>query len=146
MTRLARQWSCGEIIFSLVSGGDSVHRGASPCDHYHWWTLLSPVYGTSSYRDPPWPWTWPHWTWDLTVQILKSSGQDWRPFQTCSLKDTPNCYWHLVATEVHMVSKQAVCILLECFLVTYNIRFGSCCLWSTALMIPGILFGFWFQD
>ena len=34
----------------------------------------------------------------------------------CSGSPSP-CYWHLVATEARMVGKQAVCILLECFLV-----------------------------
>ena len=48
--------------------------------------------------------------------LMTFGGQDWRPVHTCSLEDSHQC-WHLVAIEVHTVSKRAVRILLECFLV-----------------------------
>ena len=64
----------------------------------------------------------PHLTEDLGTYpfplLLTSGGHHWRPVQTCSLENLPTpWYWHLVvATETHTVGKQAVCILLECFL------------------------------
>ena len=48
--------------------------------------------------------------------LMAFGGQDWRPVHICSLEDSHQC-WHLVAIEVHTVSKWAVRILLECFLV-----------------------------
>ena len=61
------------------------------------------------------------------VPLLVASGDhDWRPVQTCSFEDPPppHQYWHLVA-KAHMLGKQAVRILLECFLVLlyYCLRF-----------------------
>ena len=68
-----------------------------PCNHYPW------CIG-------------PHCTAPLAVI---SSGQDWKPFQTCSLEDPPlpdaDKWWLL--KHVH-VGKGEVHILLECFLVT----------------------------
>ena len=84
------------------------------------------------------------WTLDLTGQgppaplghrntldrdlLMISGGHHWRPVETFSLDLTvpgPPQYWHLVATKAGTVGKWVVCILLECFLVTY-------CCWSVA--------------
>ena len=90
---------------------------------------------TSWYREPPAlvpsqatgpyctdiPWFWPFlWTSYLTVQnplgptlqVVTSSGQNWRPVQTCSLFTRPHWCWHLVDA----VEKQVVHIPLDCFL------------------------------
>ena len=77
------------------------------------------------------------------LSLLETPGdQDWIPVQSCSLEipqlvltsgdqDLETCsnlftwgphwYWHLVPTEAHTVGKQAICILLECFLVSWVI-------------------------
>ena len=55
--------------------------------------------------------------------LVTSGGDHWRPVQTCSFQGLPiplPSEQHLMVateTETRSVSKQVVCILLECFLV-----------------------------
>ena len=75
----------------------------APCDHYPWYI-------------------WRHCTGlpMAMLPLLVTSGRHhWRPVQTCSLEETPPPYqyWHLMATKVHLIGKQVVRILPECFLV-----------------------------
>ena len=86
--------------------------GGLSCDHYPWcigiWDL-QPL--------PPLPLETRHGT-----LLLTSGCHHWRPVPMCSLEDLPlppHQYWHLVvATKIHTVGKQVVCILLECNLVS----------------------------
>ena len=75
---------------------------------------------------------------------MTSGGDHWRPVQTCSFEDLPlppththkqTQEWHLVvATGSTTVSKRAVRILLECFLVTLNFFTNMVFFWVTNLL------------
>ena len=97
---------------------------------------------TSLYRAPPPP---PHITpWtpcpssppDIrpgTPLLLTSGGQHWKPVQTCSLEDLlrTDIWWcPLKHIQFATVCKQAVSILLECFLVN-DLDAEKCVLKST---------------
>ena len=102
----------------------SIHGGSS-CDHYPWCTgphcTGPPTASPSRHR------IWgPSLPLPLALAqpcplLVTSGGYHWRPVQTCSLgiivQSLPHWYWHLVATKAHMVGKQTVSILLECFMV-----------------------------
>ena len=66
------------------------------------------------YSDPPLDMA-PYCTRTTHPSRLTSGGQDWKHVQICSLEDAPVLTSN--AIEAHTVSKWAVCILLECFLV-----------------------------
>ena len=73
---------------------------------------------------PRWPVPMMHWTSQPPPPLVTSGGHHWRPVQTCSLEDSPNLYWHLVA-KACTVGKRAVCIPLECFRVYVLCCYGS---------------------
>ena len=74
-----------------------------------------PRHRTSLYSDPPLDMA-PYCTRTTHPSRLTSGDQDWKHVQICSLEDAPVLTSD--ATEADTVSKWAVCILLECFLVT----------------------------
>ena len=57
--------------------------------------------------------------------LVTSGGHHWRPVQKCSLEDPPLPLLVLTSggmvTKVRTVGKQAVGILLECFLVCFTV-------------------------
>ena len=102
----ARQRSCGKAMFSYVSVYQSVNQSVCPQGGLHV-TITHDALNLTV--QPP--------TSNMGTPLLETSGDHhWRIVKTCSLED-PHQYWHLVATEACTVGKQAVCILLGCFLV-----------------------------
>ena len=104
-----RKRSCGKVIFSQVSlilftGCPHVMTTHDALGHGY---PLDTRHGT---YPPPLP---------LPSLLLPTSdGHHRGPVQTCSLKDLPPWFWHLVvAIKTHTVGKQTVRILLECCLV-----------------------------
>ena len=100
-------------------------EGGSYCDHYPWctgtWNL--PPTWIPGIGPPP---RTRHGTYPCPTDIW------WSSLETCSnlfnCGPTPSQYWHLVvATKTCTFCKRAVCILLECILVSLHI----CSMWET---------------
>ena len=107
-----------------LSVSHPVHREGVPMwslPMIHWTSLCrTPCkHGTSLYKDPRCQNPSGHRITSMyrAPLLVTYDGHSLKPVQTCSFADTPNWYWHLVATETHTVGKQAVHILLECFLL-----------------------------
>ena len=93
---VAGRWYFHSSLLGSLFTGDGV-----PCGHYPW--CIGPLDLTVQ---PPPP--------GLVPLVLAAGDQDGRPVQTCSPQDPHQC-WHLVT----VVGKRALCILLECFLVSF---------------------------
>ena len=105
----------------------SVHQTLCPCEGGLRVTIIHDALGHGTYSSRRIPDTGPssprtrHGTYPCTTDIW------WSSLETCSnlfyCGPTPSQYWHLVvATETCTVCKRAVCILLECILVSLPTR------------------------
>ena len=120
----ARQQSCGKLMFSVVSVC-LFAEGRGPM-----WPLPM-LDWTSPYTPPPRASAAPCRTLSPTMQsdiisflLVTSGGQDWRPIQICSLQDCPPPFhqcWHLAGYCSTYDGLRAEHILLECFLVEFQI-------------------------
>ena len=59
--------------------------------------------------------------------LVISGAQDWRPVQTCSLEDLAQCWYQVAGYWSMDDGRQAVFILLECFLVEHMSHFSYSC-------------------
>ena len=84
---IARQGSCGKVMFSQVSVCHSVHgRGTSHASWDRWGTSQMPYYlpqNTLPLHQDSHPW------YTLPPGIVTSGGDYWRRVQTCSFENIP---------------------------------------------------------
>ena len=120
----ARQWSCGKVIFSVISVRQSViwsRRGWGPM-----WPLPLPLqepssaHGTSLYRTPQYQ------SQSHPFLVVTSGGQDWRPVQACLLEDPPptsaDIWWLLKSVWSAQAGGTHPIGMLSCYLLRPSAR------------------------
>ena len=118
-TSYRRKYVCGKVMFSRASvctqGRGGGEKGRSNRHGIGHMIRVHPGKGQVGYPLAIRPWE----------MLVTCDIDHWKPVQTCSF-GTPNFprEQHLVVateTEARAVSRWAVCILLECFLVTVTL-------------------------